>query len=360
MHPILIALLAVPILYLSQQAFKELFCFLRLQAYKRAGIKHTQYVFWPLGLRDMKKRFKTKDLYSKQKQKLMEFSEKQPFYVVGYSGICVVVLLSHQAVAEFYSKEVKYTIKDSAFSSLKFMGFSLENGKKAQEGRATFSKIFHYSNVISLMPQMLQIVKQHVKNLKTRVRAADGRLKVDLKKELLLALFDDLTGCILLRGADNKIEAKFEGMNISQILKKMFLCYFGFPRNPVNKLPFAERLGLSKEVREFKRLQAGFNKIIADQYRHRYNSEEKEGLADTSVLDIMVKNNKESEKRTGKPQYSLEEISSNFEVFQFAASDTSFQASCSCLTLLAQPENQKFQKILKTEILENYEKTRKC
>ena len=107
---------------------------------------------------------------------------------------------------------------------------------------------------------------------------------------------------------------------------------------------------LSKPAKEFKKLQNGFRKIISDQYKERYNSTTEEDLVDNSILDIMVKLNKKSERETGQPQFTLEEISDHFEMFHFACSDTSFQASCSLMTLLAQPENQKYQENVYSEL----------
>ena len=351
MNFILIAILGLLALYIGHFCLRELTSYTRVQKYKKSGLKHVQYVFWPMAFLEIQKRFKTKDPYKKQKEKIEEFSEKEPFYVVGAKGTCTFTLLSDKAIAEFYKKETKYTVKHNNFITLKFLGFFWENGKKVEQGRATFSKIFHYSNIVSLMPQVAKIIRDHVAALRARVEQSQAkRLKIDLKEEFLLSLFEDLTGAILLTGADKTIRATFEGKSISQLLKEMFHCFEMHPRNLMNKIPFVEQLGLSKEINEFKKLQNGFKGIIEKQYKQRYNSTTEENLADNSILDIMVKLNKKAERETGKPQFTIEEISSNFEIFQFAASDTSFQVSCSATTYLAQTENKRYQDALAKEI----------
>ena len=342
-------------LYLIKLLVMELIVLIRIAGYRMKGLKHADYKFWPLAMIQFKKTIKGNDIYKNAKKKLYEAEDEQPFHVFGIDGSCHFLLLSHEAISEFYKNETKFTEKVNYFAKLKFLAFFFQNGKKVHQARATFSKIFHYSNVISLMPQIHQSIKTHVKALKKRVsQAKDRRLKINIKQEFLLDLLEDLTGCILLTGADKRISATFDGMTISQILKKMYDCFDAHPRQILTWIPFSERLGLSKTANEFKRLQDGFRKIIADQYKERYNSASEEDLAENSILDIMVKLNKKSERETGQPQFTLEEISDNFELFQFAGSDTSFQASCSLLTYLAHPENQVYQERLSSELNSEY------
>ena len=334
---------------------RELTSYMRVRRYIAQGLTNTEYSFWLgrfiLGFFSTKKPEPVNDTYNWQKEMMAKSDGKEPFRAFGANGKCVIHLLSHEAIAEFYKKEIGHTIKQNYFLTLKFLAFFFQNGKEVHEGRATFAKIFHYSNVMRLMPQIHLSIKNHVKALRKRVAAAkDQRLKVQLKEDFLLSLFEDLTGCILLRGADNKISATFEGMTISKVLKKMFDCFEAHPMQLISWLPFTEQLGLSKTANEFKRLQRGINKIVTEQYKNRYNSANEEDLAENSILDIMVKLNKKSERETGKPQFSLEEICDNFEAFQFAGSDTSFQVSCSLITFISLPESKEYQERLSAEL----------
>ena len=354
MNYIISAIISMIGLFIVRTLYKELITILRLRKYRSEGVKDTKYICWFAGYfrkrQVQPKPGEINDLYYNAKEMQFKSDKTQPFAVVGINGMCAINLLSHEAVAEFYKKEIGNTIKSNFFATLKFLAFFLENGKKAHDGRGTFSKIFHYSNVVSLMPQIHKSIKNHVNSLRKRVSAAKGqRLMVEMKKEFLDPLSDELTGCILLTGADHKIRATFDGMSISQVLKKMFKCFEAHPREMLSWIPFTERLGLSKPANEFRRLQKGFKKIITDQYKQRYNSTNEEDLAENSILDIMVRLNKKSERETGKPQFTLKEISDNFEAFQFAGSYTSFQASCSLMTFLAQPENQEIQEKLRSE-----------
>ena len=160
-------------------------------------------------------------------------------------------------------------------------------------------------------------------------------------------MFDDMTGVILFKGANNKLSETFDGMKVTQILQKMFTLSLENALNMFNKLPFVTALGLNKQVNEFRRLQNALKNIIKNEYQKRYNQK---ALDDKCVLDIMIGLNKESEKETGKPKFSMKEIASTCELFQLAASDTSFHYSSTGLCYLALEENQKYQQRLAEEI----------
>ena len=323
--------------------------YLRVLAYRRQGIKHAEYLFWPVKIYRAIQDLRDNDNFRTSRNMLLKTDPKQPFYLSNVGSKCTLTLTSVEAIKEFYKVETSVTLKKNIAKTVKFLGFFFENGKKVQDARAVFAEIFHYSNILRMAPRIKGVIKRYVSALKARVEASDGPLKIDLKKDVLDGLFEDLTACILLTGADDKIQATFEGKNISQLLKAMFTCIFQINLKFRNMLPFAEKLGLNKEVIEFRRLQKGFQNIIKEEYRKRYNAGSEKLQAD-SVLDIMIKLNKESEKKSGKSHFTVEEISANFEIFQFAASDTSYQASTSCITLLSLPQNKAYQASLREEL----------
>ena len=350
MSIIALTLLSIFGLFLVKFMINEAITIIRLLGFKKKGLKKVDYVFWPLEYIKPKKRPQTNDVYRSIKDQYYQSDESQPIEVLGFNGICLFHLMSHEAISEYYKNELEFTEKLNPSPTLDFLGFFFKNGQKVQKERALFSKIFHYKNLMKMMPQISLTIKSHVRHLREKVAAAeDQTLKVDIKEELLHHLFDDLTGCILLTGADKKIDATFEGMNISFLLKSMFEIYDTHYRQFISKFPFIERLGFNKAANEFRRLQKGFDKIIKDQYRKRYNLREEE-LKDDSIIDIMVRLNKKAERETGKPEYTLEAICSHFGAFQFAGSDTSFQVSSSLTTFLAKPENQVYQEKLWQEL----------
>ena len=344
MWSIILTLTAITVgLYL----FAELNALYRIYRYKKQGLKHTVYLPLPVAFYFMNKLMQSDDIYSGVKDQMNEQDPEQPFNVMNVGSKCYLTLISEKAIKEFYAKETEVTIKENILGKVKFLGFFFQNGKDVEEKRALFAKIFHYSNVLGLMPAMRNVVKQHVIKLKKRAEAAGGQVKIDMKKEFSRDLFDDLSACILFQGAEKKIVDTFEGLTITQIISKMVNLFLDSQFNIVNQLPFVNALGLNKEVNELVRLKNGLKGIIRKEYNKRYNDK---NLDDKSVLDIMVKINKESEKETGKPKFTVEEISSNFEIFQLAASDTSFHLSSTTLTYVALPENQQYQKRIQGEI----------
>ena len=346
---IIITLLAVPI---GLFVFNEVIGYLKVQKYKKQGIKEARYVPLPKFVMIMRGRYLSKDPFGDRKKRMTVLDHNQPFSVLNAGKSCHISLNSEKAAKEFFAKEIDVSIKESYMPDAHFLGFFFKNGKEAQDQRAIFAKIFHYSNIVSMLPGIRATIRNHVKKLKQKVVQAGGELKVDLKKEFSASLFDDLTGVILFKAADNKLADKFEGMSVTQIVQKMFKVYIENAFIFVNRLPFAAALGLNKQLKELQRLQKGLRKIIRNEYEKRYNSAT---LDDKCILDIMIRLNKESERETGEPKFTIEEISSMFEMFQFAASDTSYHFSTSALCFLAQEENHKYQERLVEELLVEFE-----
>ena len=317
--------------------------YLKVLKYRKQGLKNANYYTLPGLISEMTKAAKSGDPFSTMKKRMSTQDPNQPFGVINFATSCMVTLISEKAIKDFYAQEVEVTTKQRPFKNIDFLGFFFENGAHVQDKRAIFSKVFHYSNVLNLMPSMRNVIRQHVQKLKKRVVGEGGELKIDVKTEFNRALLDDLSACILLRGARNKIAETFDGMNVPQIVQQMTVTLNSMKTNLLTLVPFSTNLGLVKEIKEMKRLKEGLTGIIRNEYNRRYNEET---LDDKSVLDIMVKLNKESEKETGKAELTIDEITSNFELFQVAASDTSYHLSSSILTYLALPENQEYQKRL--------------
>ena len=335
---IVLSLLAIPLGY---YLLIELRGYLKILRYRKQGIKTVNYSTLFKIYSQMGKFHGSDDPLSFKRKVMAEQDPNQPFSVSCLGSRCSVNLISEKAIKDFYAKETEVSIKGNPMKKLKLFGFIMEDGEEVHEKRAVFAKIFHYSNILNLMPEIRNVIRNHVRKLKQRAEAEGGQVKIDFKKEFSKAVFDDLTGCILLGGAENKLLDKFEGMTVTELIHKLVLLFNKSAVNPLRLIPYTSELGLIKEEKELVRLQNGLVKIIEKEYKKRYN---KKNLDETSVLDITIKLDKESQKETGKPKFTMEEIASNFELFHFAASDTSFHLSCSTLTSLALPENHKYQK----------------
>ena len=93
----------------------------------------------------------------------------EPFFVVNVSSKCKIFLHSNEAAKEFYAKELEGTLKVNSMPEVDFLGFFFKNGKEVEEQRAIFAEIFHYSNVVSMLPGIREVVVKHVRRLKQRV-----------------------------------------------------------------------------------------------------------------------------------------------------------------------------------------------
>ena len=345
----ILTLIAAPIILLL---FNELIGYLKVLNYRKQGIKNAKYVPLLLFMKKMMDGYQSDDVLKFRKDEMVDLDPNQPFFVMSAGRRCQLYLHSNEAAKEFYAKEIQVTEKVNYMPQVDFLGFFFKNGQEVQDKRAIFAKIFHYSNVVSMLPGIRETVRKHVRLLKERVVEAGGELKVHLKKEFSAQLFDDLSGEILFKGSSNKLTERFEGLTVPQLTQKMFKKYVDGCYNFLNRLPFVAALGLNKEAKELQRLQRGLREIVKNEYKRRYNNS---NLDDTCVLDIMIGINKEFEKETGKPKFTMEEIASTFEMFQFAASDTSFHLSSSCICYLAKEENQKYQERLGKELQSTFE-----
>ena len=341
---IVLSLLAFPLGY---YLLTELKGYLKILRYRKQGIKIAKYSTVPQLLSRMGKFVGSNDPFSEKRKMMAEQDPSQPFMVSNFGSKCSVNLISEKAIKDFYAKEIEVSIKDNPMEKLNLFSFIMENGEKIHEKRAVFSKIFHYSNILNLMPGIRNVIRNHVRKLKQRAEADGGQVKIDFKKEFSKAVFDDLTATILLGGAENKLLDTFEGMTVTELVQKQVIVFNKSANNPLRLIPYASELGLIKEEKELVRIQNVLINILEREYKKRYN---KKNLDDTSVLGISINLNKESEKETGKPKLEMWDIASNFALFHFAASDTSFHLSCSTLTSLSLPENHKHQKRIQAEV----------
>ena len=257
----LLTLFAAPIAFFL---FNELIGYLKVLNYRKQGIKVAKYIPLPVYIMTMKNRFLADDGLADRKNAMAELDHNEAFHVLNAGSRCEVYLNSNEASKEFYTKELEVTEKINYMPQVSFLGFFFKNRKEVQNQRAIFAKIFHYSNIVSMLPGIREDVRKHVRGLKRRVIEAGGELKVDLKKEFSLSLFDDLTGLILFKAADNKLAEKFEGegMTVTQIVQRLFEFYIEGNIKLFNRLPFVAELGLNKEVNELRKLQNGLKSIV--------------------------------------------------------------------------------------------------
>ena len=163
-------ILSVILITIGYYGYQELVGYLKIVHYRKQGIKSADYDFWITHIIKSWKNIKNNDFYKKSRTALLEGDSKQPFFVKNEGARCTLTLTSAEAVKEFYKIETSVSVKRSNFS-IPFLGFFYENGSKVKEARTNFAKMFHYTNVIGLMPQLRGVIRRHVKKLRGRVAA---------------------------------------------------------------------------------------------------------------------------------------------------------------------------------------------
>lgn len=268
-----------------------------------------------------------RDLYDGDKIKDFDISARNHYA----KNIVVVNLNSERAIKDFYRQELTHTKKVAPFD-FKFLGFFFSNGKEGLNNRGRFSKLFLIDNIKRLLPNIRTAVQNHMDKLKKELNGEEKL--IDIKNDIFVPMFEDVSTRILL-GKDNKHVEKIKGETIVAVVKKMFKEYVDYTLNPINFLTFglAEKLGLMKQIGRIKDMQKDLKALIFKLYKERANEMKEIDPNSTNVLDIMINYNRTHPK---EEEMDIEEIATNFEIFQFAASDTSFQVSTGCLSFLAE------------------------
>ena len=137
----------------------ELKGYLKILNYRKRGVKIAKYTPLPVYIMALKKRFYGDDMHGKSKKQMAEFDHNLSFSLENAGSTCFVYLNSNQAAKEFYAKELKYTMKNSSMPDVDFLGFFFKNGQHVQDQRAIFAKIFHYSNVVSMLPDIRTTIR---------------------------------------------------------------------------------------------------------------------------------------------------------------------------------------------------------
>ena len=137
----------------------ELRGYLKILNYRKQGIKSARYTPYIVYYKELKKRFKSNDTHGKAKKLMSEMDPNTPFRVENAGKTCFLYLNSDQAAKEFFDKEVECTVKKSSMPGVDFLGFFFKNGQHVQDQRAIFAKIFHYSNVVSMLPDIRTTIR---------------------------------------------------------------------------------------------------------------------------------------------------------------------------------------------------------
>lgn len=328
----------IPLLALLATA--EFISYIKLHRYKTQGVPTKYFPF--LGSRyqilsylnseDQTKGFCSDSTFSSQG---MVAINTAPFF--GTS----IKLVGAPAIREFAKKENKVSFKTPVLDFDVF-GVFFKNGKSAERQRAFISKIFNYNNLRDLYPVIRHTISQTLDQIVLEVRAApSGQLKLDLKKDVYEKIIKRLSLQVLIGKVDDLED--MEGNHLFDLVKteseKVFEIFF---KNPLTLF--------TGNVSEIKKCKKKLNEILVKEYRKREKAKVQEDLG-FNFLDKVLEHNK---KMRAEGSHDLlideQELRGNIEMFQFAASDTSYHAASSLATKLAL--HPKIQNRLYEEIVE--------
>lgn len=333
---IIAKILTAIVLYIGIFIIKEIINYFHLKKYKSQGLVtiykpllgFLYYVIPTEATQDHNKGFR--DIFSEYPKEDMIIINKP------LESGSVILLKSPESVSSFIKSE-KDTIKRIT-TNLDFFGLFFKNGKRAMKEKGIFAKIFHQENLDTLCPGLVQIVDFHIQKL-IRERCSKERFtQIDIKNDFFNFVFQDITQKILFGYDDIKETPKLKnGMTIVKAIETGIALSFEVIKSRLNVFTFklAGFLNLIPERREFLKLRKEVSELVIEIYKERLRSGKK--FKTTNFMDSVIEHNESCKNEEEK--LNLNDVFSNFELFQFAASDTSFYVTTSTLVLLSQEEN---------------------
>ena len=319
----------VLIIFVLFTAFKELYNYIRLQTkYASQGIKtaynpivgSTKYLVSGMKSDDVYQNFR--DFLAKNKDhKLIAFNSE---FHIG-SGVLINDI---DILKEFYKKDIKVSGKHKVFS-FDILGFVFENGEEFKRDKSIFMKVFHADNMDKMFKKINLKVKTHVESFKNKIVAEyglGGQKEVDLKKELLLAIFNEVSMLVLLGIEDPKYCPRLEetGEATFDLIRGIFTNFIKLLYDPFNFFSFglAERFNILKAKRDIRKVQKKYEKLIIREY-HKLKSNPNLNSNTLSVLQLAQQHN-EQMKLQNKEDMILTDykLYQTFELFHVAAKDT--------------------------------------
>ena len=146
--------------------------------------------------------------------------------------------LSEKCHAEFFKHEMEFCIKEPA-TNLDVLGLFFRNGDNIQHERGIFKEIFHFDRLKNALPDIRRITRKHVTQLKKRISAQkNGKLSIDIKRDILNYVFEDISSFMLFKDENFKNEFKINGMTFPIVMSKVFTLYMKMAFSMLNSLSF--------------------------------------------------------------------------------------------------------------------------
>lgn len=337
------AIVLVPVLNIL---YKVVAGRINLEYYKKQGIKT---LFFPkqgyMGMFSTERdENKTRSNYEFIK-KLSNQADDQGIVAVNNFSTpsAMIFMYSSELVKEFLIKEDLFAkanaIKRSTYNRL---GLFFENGEKLFKSKALFTKIFRYEGMEVFAPIICQIAQRSFNEFNEKNKVTkDGFSKIKLD-DLFEPIMKRITNVLIFGKADFPKDSMQEKLH--DLLTKIVKLLVAVRQNILYYLaPYlAMKLKLVTETNQLDIVDAEQKKTMAELLAEK----EKEPCTGECIMDRIVAHNREMLKaKAGNLEdiMTAEEATGNFNMFQFAGSDTSQNTTKMALCFMAdKPELQRF------------------
>lgn len=339
--------------------FREIHVLKGLHFYKKQGIEVEYYPFMTKLLLVKYNNSYGKDLFKLARKRYKDVKKEEDIKIsVDLSSpSCIITPLSDKALKEYFSKELKVAKKSAPVSFSNQLGFFYKNGPDVEKGRALMSKIFRLENLKEMTPALIMEIRKYCEILKNKVKKSEEEwVKIDIKRDILNKMFEDISTTLLLGSQKKKFMKTDKGKSIMKLVQEMFLKVIRYGLNPLRSLSFgyAEKLGLVKELKEAEEIKKKVQDIVTEEFNRRTKNSKNDERDNLNFMDLIIEEIKAGNDE--KKKIGIQQVCSLINLFQFAASDTSFHGSSSFIFLLADPKNKKYQDYLRNELKNIFEK----
>lgn len=239
------------------------------------------------------------------------------------SGIMIYIYTSDN-VKEFILKEDCFERPNNVKEFRNFTGLFMENGEKAYRSKSLFSKIFNYDGMEAFTPKICNTINQEFKKfIDQHQTCIDQFVSINLN-DLFKPIMEGISNFIIFGRDDIRDEEDVYMLPIH--LKMIMSLVVKWRSNPLFILfpDMSRRLGLIKELITISNTVDKQKDIIHRYINKRSGSDQ---LGDSIMDRIILHNMKCKEDGNEKDILDTEDIMGNYNLFQFAGTDTSQNAA---------------------------------
>ena len=258
--------------------------------------------------------------------KIMHGDPQAPGMAVNnfHDGRASVVLYNPEYIKEFLLKEDKFCKVAMEGSTAGLVGLILKDGQEAIHQRGIVNEVFHFQALANFVPDICSITHEIFKGYCSKLGVnADGYTRINLN-DMFDPVFEQMLNVLVF--GTREVGLLSNGLIPYRSIVNWFLQVPVMRKHPLyNLMPW---ICQKVNILESTRLIWKSNEYMLEYVARLYEERSKKDELGKSVLDNCIRHNKRCEKEGSiKDMLSMQDIVGNINIFVFAGTDTSQNAS---------------------------------